>query len=319
MIRLWRILYHPYTWMYGIFLWVLGRLDEHRASGLADALVPLFTLPFRSQLRSNLKRFFGLEAQPSNDRVVSLERTHLRYLSTLTASFARLPEISQADLERSVVVTGEEHISAALRLGRGALLMMDHFGNGWHWMALLASRGYRISVLSNRTPMSVVNRHILRIARRFTFDLVRPGLDAFRQAREVLNRNEIFVLTCDASIHSRNCQAVPFGNAYLQVHLGPGVLAIRSRAPVLRMMTKVLPSGQSHTSVAPPLEIPPATNPRMDSAALLRSWIGELEEATMANPEQWFLWGYVPLGDAPTANLPPCRTESASAEPQDAE
>ena len=120
--------------------------------------------------------------------------------------------------------------------------------------------------------------------------------DAFRQAGQVLKRNELFLLAFDASKASRNCIAIPFGETFLEAHLGTALLALRSRAPILRISNRVMPSGQSRTTIAPPLQIPPACEPRSDSASLLTSWVRELETETTGHPEQWCLWGYVALG-----------------------
>jgi lauroyl/myristoyl acyltransferase len=296
MIRLRRILAAPYSWMYGGFLWALGHLRKHHSEALANALITIIMLPFRSRRRLNLSQYWGSRPGLSESRLNSIEKSHLRYLSMLTVSFARLARVPLDDLKQDVEMEGEERVRTALKLGRGVLLVMDHFGNGWDSLLALSSRGYRITLLVNEMPLTVLDRHIQRLCRRLAVEVIRPGPDAFQKARKVLRRNGIFLLAFDATIASDNCRGIPFGRASLQVHLGTGVLALRSGATVLRISNTILPSGGSRTTVSGPVQIPATSAPREDSEALLRSWVHELQEKTTPAPEQWGLWSYVSLG-----------------------
>lgn len=297
MIRWRQILSAPYSWLYGVYLLALGGLDQDRARRLAALFMPIVMLPFRSRLRSNLRRYWGDDSPHSKDNFASLEGSHLRHLALLTVAFARLPQISPDVLKRDVALEGDEHLREALKCGRGVLMVMDHLGNGWHILAGLSSRGYRITILVNTMPLPVLDRQIVNICSRFGIEVVRPQPDTFRKAGEVLKRNEIFLLAYDASIPSRNCIGIPFGRTLLQAHLGTALLAYRSHAPVLRVTNRVLPSGQSRTTIAPPLQLPSMAEPRADSASLLASWVRELDARTTLNPEQWCLWSYAALGE----------------------
>ena len=261
--------------------------------------MPVVMAPFRSKLRGNLRRFIGSHQADGEGAIRTIERKHFRHLAYLTCSFARLPEGNSEEQIHATSLIGGKHIAEALRHGRGALLVMDHFGNGWHVLAGLASSGHPVTLLVNPTFSPTVQRQILRICKRLGIDAVHPGPDAYRNALAVLAENGVFLLAFDAIDDSKNSVPLRFGHTALRVPRGPALLALRSGTTVLKVTNNALPTGESETTILPLLNIPTLVNPRGDSADLIEKWVKDLEERALSTPEQWGLWSYVSAGSSP--------------------
>ncbi len=166
------------------------------------------------EMRDELRRLFGLDRDPppyalprDEDAIV---RDAYREAMFNEIEVLRYPHMSPATIDRYCVVEGREHLDRALAAGRGAIVLIGHFGANQMIMPALGHQGYPMNQLSAPPP---VWADILRdtrttplwekvLARRWELERRLPvrHINVFRFLRpafDCLRRNEVLGLAFD--------------------------------------------------------------------------------------------------------------------------
>lgn len=100
----------------------------------------------REDLRDELRRLFGARPLPAPEDEIVEEAFRQGFFNDLEV--LRFPSLRPQNLATTAVIEGREHLDAALRRGRGAIVLIGHFGNNQMIMPALGHLGYPMNQLS---------------------------------------------------------------------------------------------------------------------------------------------------------------------------
>jgi lauroyl/myristoyl acyltransferase len=167
-------------------------------------------------------------------------------------------------------------------------------GNFTFVAPVLAVRGYHISAVAEKIPgMAGLFQ---RTARRFNINLAFIGDRTMAAAQRAFQRNEIFFLLFDVSLRRGHTVWLPLGQTTIPIDRGSAILALRNRAPILRVTCHKIDRTHDSIIIEPEPPPPPMTNLHADTENLLRRWLALLYQEILQRPEQWWQWNFVPLG-----------------------
>ncbi|BCU76036.1 hypothetical protein [Luteolibacter sp. LG18] len=210
-------------------------------------------------------------------------------------------------LERIELVGGDvlEKVRAE---GRGAVLFLNHLGSPGAVVASLGPRGYDVAIAGNAINYADANGMyrldrmeglIQRMFRGVSVERVLLGDDLPAKMARVLARNGFFGMFIDFPVEEKHTVPLPFGGCRMDVHIGPALLALRHRVPVLSL-TAVRTGENRHRIVVSRLPLP-APGLRLQKAAevLLQTALEEMLLVVRSQPEQWWPWDVVRLSPNP--------------------
>lgn len=234
----------------------------------------------------------------THGQIRDLNRRHLHYVSRMIVEIARLTLISKDELQMRVLVEGEEQLQSALRDGRGALLIGTHLGNWWLARTALSSRGYRIANIANRLPIESLELHLQRVRERFDITTTFVGEGGRQLAEQTFERNEFFSVMSDISAPGREDRSVvlSLGHAAINIDLGPALLALESRVPVLWLTIRRVGKRKHRVSIEP--MFPSGSNSPPEPGEIVRCWVEKLYAELLSRPEEWWHWDHLILGQA---------------------
>jgi KDO2-lipid IV(A) lauroyltransferase len=185
-------------------------------------------------------------------------------------------------VRNSTTAEGLEHLDAALREGKGVILITGHFGNWERLAAFLNATGYRLSVVARDANQGETTT-IVNSLRESAGTAVIPRGNAVRPIIERLRRNELIGILPDQNSDEA---FIPFFGKPCGTVLGPGVIASRTGSPVMCCWCVWIGPGRYHVIIEPPLEAAAADVP---GEGMARSINLALEHIIRRYPEQW-LW-----------------------------
>lgn len=198
--------------------------------------------------------------------------------------FSGLPADRQLAL---VEFVGAEHIEAARRAGKGALIVTGHFG---FWELHALAHGLRLG------PMAVVARALdnplldrrLTDLRSSTGNIVIDRKGGLRRIMRALNANQAVAVLIDQHILTADAVKVDFLGRPAATTAAVAVLAMRTGAAVIPAFSLPLNDGRYRLIYEPPLVLPSADNPEA-VRDLTQRCTKVLEKYVRAHPERW-LW-----------------------------
>ena len=192
---------------------------------------------------------------------------------------------------------GEEIVIAALARGRGALMLMAHYGS-WELLAMYtAQRNYQLSIIAKKFKSDTVNHLWNRLRQRYGVTVIYAH-NAARACIRALRENKLVGFMLDQSRPRDKGVLVTFFGQPASTSPGLAVLSSQAQAPVIPVFIQRRPDGGHHIRVLPLIEPPPDREP----ATVLRYtqlYTTILEREIRAHPEQWIWlhrrWKVAPL------------------------
>jgi len=228
---------------------------------------------------------------------------HLDHVGrTIIESFA-LDVMSDAEIVERIDITGEDHLRAVLDRGHGAILFLNHLGSPGAIVGGLGLRGYDLTIAGNRMEAMVLGERVTlhyaeaevqRLFRRGRVHRALLGDNLPRSAAEVLDRNGCFAMFIDFPVVRKHNQQVAFGSAYMNVNLGPALLALRHEASVLCVDCLRTGENRHRLVIHPPLGR--ASGDRRDAALqMMEASLQSLVRSLGAHPDQWWPWDWADI------------------------
>jgi KDO2-lipid IV(A) lauroyltransferase len=249
------------------------------------------------QLRRNLRRVVGPD-------VSELELDHLvgdalRSYSRYWLETFRLPKMDKQDILARIMMTGAEHIDAALAQGNGAVVALSHSGNwdvGGLW--LVNHSGTFATVAERLRPESLFDRFV-EYREGLGFEIVpltggpRSPVDVLRQR---LRENRVVCLLADRDLSSRGVDVDFFGER-TRMPGGPALLAATTGAALLPTGLWFEGDGWGQ-AVHEPIPVP-AGRLRDQVPALTQAMAHVFERDIAAHPVDWHMLQRLWLADLP--------------------
>lgn len=223
---------------------------------------------------------------PDNGDIVGLARSVYRHLGATAMEHARTLGDSSGNIPGKVMFSGKEHLSSALELGRGAILITGHFGY-WEMLgATVASLGYPITVVAKDQHNPLVNTLIVRARERLGMRVV-PMSSATRGVLKSLSRNECVGLLVDQDAGPGGV-FVDFLGREASTYRGPVVFAARTGAPIIPCF--ILKEGFERHRVIfeTPIDVVSTGNEEDDVIRYTQAYTDVLARYVREYPDHWF-------------------------------
>ena len=184
-------------------------------------------------------------------------------------------------------VEGEEHIIAACARGRGALILLAHYGS-WELLAMFAAqRGYTLYIVAKKIKNDVVDRLWNRLRARYGVKVI-YARNAARPILRALRENALVGFMPDQHRTHEQGVFVQFFGRPASTSPGLAILSSQAQAQVLPVFICRRADGGHHIRGLPALPPPPDRTP----ATVLRytqRYTTILEDELRAHPAEW-LW-----------------------------
>ncbi len=274
---LWLLVQLPYRWLLGIGT-VCGRLLMR-------------VLPKRRQIAAiNLQLCFPDLGQAEQQ---ALLRRHFESLGIAVLEIALSCWATDRRLDRLVSVQGLEHIDAALKQGRGILLLNGHFTCSEIAGRLLSLRIGRARALTRAQNNLVLEEVLIRGRRRYLDKIIRRG--DIRSVVKGLRQNKIIWYAPDQNYGLRHSVFAPLFGVPAATTTATSRLTRLTGSPVIPFLPLRLEKGKGYLlQVLPPLENFPSSDVHHDTARINRV----IEEHVRRVPEQ-YLWIHRRFKDQP--------------------
>jgi KDO2-lipid IV(A) lauroyltransferase len=184
-------------------------------------------------------------------------------------------------------IEGEEHVTAALARGHGALFLLAHYGS-WELFAMFAAqRGYALHIVAKKFKNDAVDRLWNRLRARYGIKVIYAH-NAARPVLRALRENALIGFMLDQHRPRALGVFVQFFGQPACTSPGLAILSSQAQAPVLPAFIRRRADGGHHIRVLPELAPPPDRAP----ATVLRytqRYTAILESEIRAHPAEW-IW-----------------------------
>lgn len=219
---------------YGAFRATLGALNllPGRSAEIVGArIASLGYRPFgirAEHVERNLERAFPDRDAEWRREIAARAYAHLGREMIAMMQLSRMP---REELVARTEVPNLERIGPRVRASEGGTVVIGgHFGNWEVGAAMMAARGYPVSLIAQRQGNPMFDRYLVAARERMGVEVIersqapKLGLRALRQRR-------ILVFGADQNA-GRNGVFVPFFGHPASTHRGPALMAVRTRALV---------------------------------------------------------------------------------------
>jgi lauroyl/myristoyl acyltransferase len=237
----------------------------------------------RAILISNLRHVLGPSA--SEREIQCTARAVFRHNFRNYYDLFRLPHLPSEELEKLIVVHGEEHLREALTAGKGVILATAHFGNVELMTRASAIRQYQITAVAEHLQPERLYRYLLAQRSIGGVHLV-PIDGSLKAIFRALRANELVGLAADRDVSHSGITVLFFG-APANLPTGYVSLALRTGAPVLPIFVVRQPEGSFAIHIEPPLPLANSGDRERDVRSGVAQMVAVLERYIGQYPEQW--------------------------------
>ena len=235
-----------------------------------------------AQRRAALDNYAAALGRERDDPEVGrVARRAFQNYGRMLMDFVLLDSLSREEVVARMAVDGREHLDAALRQGRGVILVLPHMGSWDMSAAYAAAIGYRVLAVTERFPGSL-NDAVVESRGRFGMEIVPVGRPAVRSILERLESNGIVALVCD--LEQGPGVAVSFFGRAATVPSGPASLAMKTGAVLLPIYQYATTRGRQQARIDTPVGVSEGDT----KAAVMQHVIERFEGYIREHPDQWY-------------------------------
>jgi lauroyl/myristoyl acyltransferase len=261
-------------------------VGEPMARGLAQIVGLTFMRERVAQIGRNLRRVYGPQFGGADlDRAVRATfDSYGRYFYELF----RLPGTPQTWIDDRVLVTGAEHLAAAIAAGKGAVLALPHLGNWDFAGAWLAGQPYVVTVVAEPVEPQELFDWFVETRRRLGMRVIPLSSRAGTEVLAALRANEAVCLLCDRDLTGDGVSVEFFGER-TTLPAGPATLSLRSGAPLLPVGCYFRPAGRQEIRILEPIPTERTGRIREDVARVTQALAHRFEDLIRVAPTHWHL------------------------------
>lgn len=280
-----------YNVLYGVLsalLCALSVLPQRLAYWLGERFGGLayLLLPQRRRIAlQNLALVLGAEKTSREQRRIA--RATFRTLGRHVVDFSRLRHLTAESFTQMCTIEGLDHVQALLARGTGLLVLSAHFGS-WELAPAVA--------LCLDTPLHVIVRPPDHLALRRLAEVYRqqcgywtiPKQQALGASSRALRRGEMVAVLMDQSSLRRETLEVEFCGIKTFTPVGPALLALRTRCPVVSAFLVCERPGYHRLIFSQEIPVHRTGNMRRDLEENTRRFNRVIETYIRRYPEHWF-------------------------------
>ncbi len=253
-------------------------------------LAYLFSPQDRRHVSHNFDRIFEGYNLPANRKLL-LWRFFQNY-GIYVADFFRLLSMTLEESQAFAgLYQGRQHIDEALARGKGAVLLTAHLGH-WEIGGLgLRAMGYPVNVVALKHNTTFTNALINVMRMRHGIRVIEVEESAYGAIEliKALNRNEVVAVLGDRVFAADRSEFTIFFNRPVQLPVGPVLLAMAARAPIVPAFSIMEAPGRYRGIVESPLKLKYGPNRREALQHNLRQVAEVFEKYIRRFPDQWYI------------------------------
>ena len=252
----------------------------------------------RRRCVANMLRVTGGDAAEARRLARQSFGNYLVYL----VDFVRFLRTDAAEVNRRVAWDGWAGLQAERR-GNGIVFVTMHFGNWDLGAAILAQKGFPISVIADTFENEPVNRLVIGSREHLGMKVIpaeRMGPGILR----ALRGNNVVAVLIDIPQPSDGVEVEFFGER-IAVPDGPARIALRAGASVMAAtLPRVDPWGDTVTVDVAPVPFTPSGDQEADVRGLTQAVFRQLEQFVRRDPSQWYIFRSLWVADLARAARP---------------
>lgn len=241
----------------------------------------------RNIVLSNLKIAFAKTKTPEEIRRIA-KKTFIHYGQNVIELF-RFPLMDTVKFTKFVQLDGREHIDAAMKSGKGVILLAMHFGS-WEMANLIgATLGYPYKVLVKaQTKHSRLGALLNSFRRSGGSGVIHRGMGT-RELIKSLQNNEMAALVVDQG--GRDGVGVPFFGKQASMSSGAIRLGLKLGTPICFVNIVRLQGPYHRLTIDKPLTLINTGQVEKDIVANLQQVVAKMEKCILQSPAQ-YMWSY---------------------------
>ncbi|HVX29348.1 MAG TPA: lysophospholipid acyltransferase family protein [Nitrolancea sp.] len=223
-----------------------------------------------------------------------------KVFETVFANYYDLLRFRTVDHERFrdlIDVQGRENLDAAMRSGKGVIILTAHLGNYSVVGQYPATIGIRSAIIAERVQPPGLFNFMMRLRSASGIDVFPPGREAIPPIVRLLRGNGILLVAGDRDISGQGVTVDFFGEP-ATLPAGPALLAMRTGAALIPAYTIRTSTRHSIGIIEPPLQLVRSHNREADLRHNVQLVAHALERMIRADPTQWAVlqrvWGAPP-------------------------
>ncbi len=269
-------------------------VPERQLLGLAPVLGGMARGRRKQRCLANLKLFLGNEDWPE-DQWERLWHAHTRHSGRTIVEVLTWQRLSADEVMGRVSTRGDEHLREALRQGRGVMLFANHLGNFVGLAPGLGRLGLSLCLSGHAMPTAYTETMLRQFMGRFGVRRQLLGRRLLATAAETFRSGSIFGAFVDLSTAGKREEWLRFGRAETNVSIGPALLALRHRVPVICVTCTRLDATRHEVTFHPPLRVAESGDRHVDARLLTAQALEVVAADIRRNPDQWWQWDFAPI------------------------
>lgn len=272
--------------------WLFWLLPGPIRGWIADRFGDLFfrvSSTYPKNVRENVEtveQYMGVTDEDSDALVRSIFRTSARNFMDLIT----MPRQSHETYRRSVrLVHGSwDILENAIDDGKGAVLFTGHLGCFDYIGQALASRGYKLTVVTGRTTSRFIFDGVTWLRGAKGMQMVEPTPSGIRSVMKALRRNEFAVFVTDRDFFQNGLDVVFMGHP-TTLPPGPVRIARQTGAPLIPIFSRRTSNGHELT-IADPFNIEQSEDQTRDLGDGMNRVVAALEAGITSSLDQWVMF-----------------------------
>lgn len=242
----------------------------------------------------NMMRFLGRESR-SETEWEQLWNAHVLHVGQTLLELLAWEQMSAEEVMGRVSVRGAEHLRGALRDGRGAMVLASHTGNFVSVAPAVCRLGLHGCSSGNAMPTPHLEKLFRNLVGRFGMEYRNVGSGIPSAAAATFRQAAQFIAFVDLSLAGKRDEWFPFGQAETNLSLGPALLALKHRVPVLGVSCRRLETTHHEVTFHPALPMEADGDARARARQLTAQALQVVVAEIRQHPAQWWQWDWAPL------------------------
>jgi len=287
------LIWYPVRWLVAVLPLRVG-LNLFRFMGDLDHALS------RGKRRAIMQRLrTALGGRTDDIRISAAVREYFRNHYVNQLQIFLFPRLTRSTIGQIHKFTGLEHLDAALRRGRGCILVHAHFGPSQLPLCALGVFGYPMMQLGYLTDegLSFIGKRVAFRLRKIYEDKIPARIisaDAFlRPVMEWIRKNKVLMISGDGAGGGKfigKYHFFPFLGEPTLFPLGATTLAVKTDATILPLFTVLNEDGTYTTEIHEPIDGPTESASDRSPETLSAVFVKKLEEAVLRYPHLWHFW-----------------------------
>ncbi|MFH1074939.1 MAG: lysophospholipid acyltransferase family protein [Candidatus Firestonebacteria bacterium] len=264
---------------------ILRRLPYGAASGMGSffgKILYVFDKKHRKIAYENLKPSFSGKSDAELKGIIK------RLYDNMGRSFTEflyLPKLSLEKLKKLIKVKGEEHLKAALSKGRGAVVIVSHFGN-WELMGARYTEYGSCTVIAFPQSNALTDKVITRYRTNAGMRIIFTG-NTVKEIFRALRNNGMVGFLADQDAHGEGIFIDFFGRP-ASTNRGPAVMALKTKAAMIMSFIIREKNNTFTLHFEPELPLVETGDFEADVRKNTENWSAVLEKYVKEYPDHWF-------------------------------